>query len=344
MTPPRRAQNFASEWQRLIDARYNHPSIIMWVPFNEGWGQPDAAGTREVADWTAKLRSDAPRQQHIRLGGCRRGPRHRRAHVSGAFDARPRAHARRGAGRVRRARPADARSHLAGREELGLRELQEPRRSCRRAYRDRLAQLRLLVARGLSAAIYTQTTDVEIETNGLMTYDREVVKIPQATLADIHRTLYKDLPIVRTLLPTSELDGRAWRYTTAGPRRLWASAAFDDGAWQTGTAPFGGGKPEGVPLRTAWTSPADLAAPGVRLARRGRPTGCTWCSRTTRTPRSSSTASRRPACRNPRPATSSCRSGRAAAEALKTGRNVIAVRCSQTKGAQAIDVGIVRVQ
>ena len=88
-----------------------------------------------------------------------------------------------------------------------------------------------------------------------MTYDREVVKIPQATLETIHRTLYKDLPAVRTLLPTSELDGRAWRYTTDEPAASWPAPGFDDGAWQTGTAPFGGGKPEGVPLRTPWTSP-----------------------------------------------------------------------------------------
>ena len=138
------------------------------------------------------------------------------------------------------------------------------------AYQDRIAELRLLVARGLSAAVYTQTTDVEIETNGLMTYDREVVKIPQATLETIHRTLYKDLPAVRTLLPTSELDGRAWRYTTDEPAASWPAPGFDDGAWQTGTAPFGGGKPEGVPLRTPWTSPRILAAPVVRLDGRER--------------------------------------------------------------------------
>ena len=37
----------------MIDARYNHPSIVMWVPFNEGWGQYDTAAA-EVAKWTSR--------------------------------------------------------------------------------------------------------------------------------------------------------------------------------------------------------------------------------------------------------------------------------------------------
>jgi hypothetical protein len=43
---------------------------------------------------------------------------------------------------------------------------------------------------GLSAAVYTQTTDVEVETNGLMTYDRKVVKMPEAELKAAHQALY----------------------------------------------------------------------------------------------------------------------------------------------------------
>ena len=47
-----------------------------------------------------------------------------------------------------------------------------------------------LITAGLSAAVYTQTTDVEIEVNGLMTYDRKVMKIPAAELFEIHKKLY----------------------------------------------------------------------------------------------------------------------------------------------------------
>jgi hypothetical protein len=48
-----------------------------------------------------------------------------------------------------------------------------------------------LVKRGLSAGVYTQTTDVEVETNGLMTYDRKVIKIPEAELKKMHEVLYQ---------------------------------------------------------------------------------------------------------------------------------------------------------
>jgi len=42
----------------------------------------------------------------------------------------------------------------------------------------------------LSAAVYTQTTDVEVETNGLMTYDRKEMKMPAADLKALHEKLY----------------------------------------------------------------------------------------------------------------------------------------------------------
>ena len=47
-----------------------------------------------------------------------------------------------------------------------------------------------LISKGLSAAVYTQTTDVEIETNGLMTYDRKVIKLTEAELKAAHAPLY----------------------------------------------------------------------------------------------------------------------------------------------------------
>ena len=47
-----------------------------------------------------------------------------------------------------------------------------------------------LIRKGLSAAVYTQTTDVEVETNGLMTYDRKVIKMPVQQLFQLHQKLY----------------------------------------------------------------------------------------------------------------------------------------------------------
>ena len=57
-------------------------------------------------------------------------------------------------------------------------------------YEDFINRFPELIKKGLSAAIYTQTTDVEIETNGLMTYDRKVIKMPEDRLRQMHRKLY----------------------------------------------------------------------------------------------------------------------------------------------------------
>jgi hypothetical protein len=57
-------------------------------------------------------------------------------------------------------------------------------------YEEFIDRVPALITKGLSAAIYTQTTDVEIETNGLMTYDRKVVKMPEDYLKRMHEKLY----------------------------------------------------------------------------------------------------------------------------------------------------------
>ena len=44
--------------------------------------------------------------------------------------------------------------------------------------------LKDMIARGFSAAVYTQTTDVEIEVNGLMTYDRKVIKLDEQKIEE----------------------------------------------------------------------------------------------------------------------------------------------------------------
>ncbi|MEP0710716.1 MAG: beta-galactosidase, partial [Algoriphagus sp.] len=58
-------------------------------------------------------------------------------------------------------------------------------------YAGLIEHLGRLIDAGLSAAVYTQTTDVEIETNGLMTYDRKVIKFDVSKMKSLHSTLYK---------------------------------------------------------------------------------------------------------------------------------------------------------
>jgi beta-galactosidase len=58
-------------------------------------------------------------------------------------------------------------------------------------YRESIRRLADLKKKGISAGVYTQTTDVEGEINGLLTYDREVSKISATELRQIHRTLFE---------------------------------------------------------------------------------------------------------------------------------------------------------
>jgi hypothetical protein len=110
---------------------------------------------------------------------------------------------------------------------------------------------------GMSAAVYTQTTDVETELNGIMTYDRAVVKadinlINASNVKVINKLLY-----ITDVLPTSQNSGRTWKYTTTTPASNWYATSFSDSAWSSGPGGFGTtGTPGGV-IRTTWNT-ADI--------------------------------------------------------------------------------------
>jgi hypothetical protein len=138
------------------------------------------------------------------------------------------------------------------------------------------------------------------------------------------------------------MDGRTWRYVTTPPGNDWMRQAFDDSGWPNGQAPFGGGKPEGVPIRTAWTTPLIWMRQSFTWAG-GRNEGLyvvlTHDEDVTVYLNGVEAAS------VPGYSTGYVMVpvNEQGARALISGSNVIAVRCQQTKGGQAIDVGIVRV-
>lgn len=107
---------------------------------------------------------------------------------------------------------------------------------------------------GLSAAVYTEITDVEVELNGLLTYDREVVKgdidkIYAANYKVIHDNLY-----IKEVLPSSQKQAREWKYTTDEPQGEWFKSAFNDASWKTGPAGFGSKGTPGGNIKTNWTT------------------------------------------------------------------------------------------
>ena len=89
--------------------------------------------------------------------------------------------------------------------------------------------LETLIAQGLSAAIYTQTTDVEGEVNGLITYDRKVIKIPEGLLHIMHDRLYHVNPAkVITLVPDAQNGSAVSRAVSLnGQESKMTSLPFD---------------------------------------------------------------------------------------------------------------------
>ncbi len=111
--------------------------------------------------------------------------------------------------------------------------------------------------KGMSAAVYTQITDVENELNGLLTYDR-LLKCDPAAIAKANRFQYP-IPTYREIVPTSEKVSQTWKYTFASPAAAWTQSAFDDTAWKQGPGGFGTDPPGRGLLGTPWRdSPGDI--------------------------------------------------------------------------------------
>jgi glycosyl hydrolase family 2 len=245
------AKNYDAEWKAIIDGLRNHPCIVMWVPFNEGWGQAD---TVRVTEWTKKY--DPTRLVNCASGGndfpvgdvydihrypgpAAPQPDGQRAIVLGEYG---------GLGL-----PLEGHTWLA-KGNWGYRTFQT-KEELQSAYLRLIDQLRPLVGKGLSAAIYTQTTDVEIEVNGLMTYDRQVVKFDAEKLAAAHKKLYLPPPKISVVVPTSREEGQTWRFTTAKPADGWERPVLDSTAWKEAPGGFGEKSTPGSVVRTEWKTP-----------------------------------------------------------------------------------------
>jgi beta-galactosidase/beta-glucuronidase len=205
---------FRREWKDEMDHLFNVPSIVMWIPYNESWGQPDAEYTDDTLRWTkrydptrlvggpsgwsdfeggdsvvkgevvrdASAESDNPAadtvDQHNYPGPGQCKNRKNRISLLGEFG---------GLG-------LKIPGHLwndkgawgyAGTGEVVSREANQQH------YLDLMDKLIPLVEDGLAGTVYTQTTDVELEINGLMTYDRKVLKYDPEVLKTSHLKVIK---------------------------------------------------------------------------------------------------------------------------------------------------------
>ena len=200
--------------------------------------------------------------------------------------------------------------------------------------------LRPLIGRGLSAAVYTQTTDVEVEVNGLMTYDRAQVKMNAGKITAANRKLYLPPPVVQTVVPSSREKPQEWRYTTTRPAEGWQQAAFDDSAWKTGPGGFGTRGTPGAVVRTTWDTSDIWLRRTIELPAKG-PLGLHWQlhhDEDVEVYLNGKLVLKRGGFVT---AYVLAPLSEEALKALKPGRNTLAVHCHQTGGGQYIDVGLV---
>lgn len=180
---------YRKEWKEIMDCLYSYPCIGVWIPFNEAWGQ---FKTPEIAEWTrqhdpTRLVNPASGGNHYTCGDILDLHNYpapdmylydaQRATVLGEYG---------GIGMV-------VKGHIWEPDRnWGYIQFNSPE-EVTDEYVKYAEQLLELIGRGFSAAVYTQTTDVEIEVNGLMTYDRKVIKMQEDRVKEINGKICSSL-------------------------------------------------------------------------------------------------------------------------------------------------------
>lgn len=186
---PESEAHYRKEWKEIMDCLYSYPCIGVWVPFNERWGQ---FKTEEIAEWTKQY--DPSRSVNPASGGNHYtcgdmldlhnypAPEMylydaQRATVLGEYG---------GIGLV-------LKEHLwEPNRNWGYIQFNSPK-EVTDEYVKYAQKLYDLIPKGFSGGVYTQTTDVEIEVNGLMTYDRKVIKVEEDRIREINQRICNSL-------------------------------------------------------------------------------------------------------------------------------------------------------
>ena len=186
---PESEKNYFKEWGEIIDYLYSYPCICVWVPFNESWGQ---FKTKEVASWTkskdpSRLVNPASGGNHFQCGDIldlHHYPSPQmymfdsfRATVLGEYG---------GIGYAVEGHLWEPDKNWGYVEYKSSKEVTDE-------YVKYAQSLLDLIKHGFSAAVYTQTTDCEIEVNGLLTYDRKIVKVDEERIKQINTEICNSL-------------------------------------------------------------------------------------------------------------------------------------------------------
>jgi hypothetical protein len=311
------------------------------VPFNEGWGQYD---TCRILAWTKELDPtrlvDGPsgwsdrgcgdmHDMHAYRGPAMPQPEEKRAVVLGEYG---------GLGL-----PVEGHLWVVSNRNWGYGGNLRDKEDLLMTYRQLNDRMHSMIGRGLSAAVYTQTTDVEVEVNGLMTYDRQVIKVDVEKFNASNDALRLPPFMSKTVIPTARESASEWQYTTEKPNDGWEKTDFDATSWRKGPSGFGTNE-QNTRARTGWRTPEiwlrksfELSADDVEHTESMalevyHDEDCVVYINGVKVLETTGfiTDYRRFPVDN-------------ATEAIKAGTNVIAVSCKQTGGGQHIDVGLSRI-
>lgn len=178
-------ETYRKEWKEIMESLHSYPCIAIWVPFNEAWGQ---FKTKEITEWTKSM--DPSRLVNSASGGnyfdCGDivdshdygNPimymfNNQKVNVVGEYG---------GIG-------CAVDGHLWVKDKnWGYGKMRSQEEVTKR-FVELTNRFIDMTKYGCFGAIYTQTTDVEIEVNGLFTYDRKVLKVDEEKVREVNQKL-----------------------------------------------------------------------------------------------------------------------------------------------------------
>ena len=247
---------FETELRAMVQTHWNTPAIVLWTIFNEGQGQTDSA-TRTLVPEIQAL--DPSRPVNQASGGSYYGvgniyddhdypaPGNPGSTSQATVDGEYGGINYRVAGHLWNPGSGSAGTYTLVNSAAAIAPLYD-------TYVNDLLSSKL--SNGLSGAVYTEITDVETETNGLMTYDRLLKPDWTAILKSNEKAITGFYTTPAVVLPTSQTTGQTWKYTTdtATATASWYASGFDDSSWQSGPAGFGTTDTPNAVVRTTWNT------------------------------------------------------------------------------------------
>ena len=207
-TPPQEwKDNYYKEWGEIIDNFKGFQSIVVWVPFNEAWGQfdtPDVVRFTRAKDPTRLINPSSGGNFSLEELGDILDVHHYPQPMMNAFE-RKVINVLGEFGGI--GMPVSGHLWKITDKNWGYGGVKHSKEEVLDQYEEYADILKRFIATGCSAAVYTQTTDVEVEVNGIMTYDREVIKMNEESLCAVNQGVIKSMN-AETVLPGNPFGGK----------------------------------------------------------------------------------------------------------------------------------------